>query len=63
MGPSGILTVQYAIIKRLILEYKGNMTQQADIHLDLGTEVAVLNSQGVPISQVVLMAGFTVVVL
>ncbi len=28
--------------------------------IDLGTEVAVLNSQVVPISQVVLKAGFTV---
>ncbi len=27
----------------------------------LGTEVAVLNSQGVPISQVVLKTGFTVI--
>ncbi len=30
---------------------------------DLGAEVAVLNSQGAPISQVVLMIGFTVFVL
>ncbi len=28
----------------------------------LGTEVAVLNSQGVPVSQVVLKTGFTVII-
>ncbi len=31
--------------------------------IDIGTEVAVLNSQVVPISQVVLKTGFTVFVL